>query len=392
MAPVGVRVGVVGEERVEQVEELATVAEAGQLVGDRLAVALLGDGLQAPDREGEPDPDRDQRRGCQRQGDLVHLPDCVEEEDAKAGGGAEAGQQKPRRFVRCEQVGAAGAQPDRHRDQQQRHRPGDGIDDRAGPRRTHRRLEQVEGVAGGVDGARRGEQEPLGPGPAREDRRATDDQREQQHVADRVGQVRRHGKGIAADRVQDGVEREGRADGRGAEAGDEPVEPRPGEQPLDVPAQQQHHRHVGQREEPEEEDIGQRGRGRRRSAQRLDGVEQVAGRPPHHPGTEDQWDPAPRPAAEAAGQAHHAGEEFEGVDQPAVDQGPGLAVAAEQQGRRVGGDEEAHHAVRSPQQCRGTGAPACRRLASNPKRRRGHASSLGAIDVVSGHEPATRPP
>ena len=48
-----------GEERVEDPEQVATVAEAGQVVGHRLAVALLAQRLQAPDRQHEPDADHD---------------------------------------------------------------------------------------------------------------------------------------------------------------------------------------------------------------------------------------------------------------------------------------------------------------------------------------------
>ena len=42
-----------GEEQIENMEELATVAETGELVSVRLAVALFGENSQAARRDGQ---------------------------------------------------------------------------------------------------------------------------------------------------------------------------------------------------------------------------------------------------------------------------------------------------------------------------------------------------
>jgi hypothetical protein len=60
----GLRVGVIGEKRIEQVEELPAIPETGQLVGDRLTVAFLGKESQRTHGESQPNTDGHQgRRG-----------------------------------------------------------------------------------------------------------------------------------------------------------------------------------------------------------------------------------------------------------------------------------------------------------------------------------------
>ena len=61
-AGLGVRVPVLGRDRVEQLEQRTAIAESGQLVGDRFAPALLRERPQADERQSRADAGDDQRR------------------------------------------------------------------------------------------------------------------------------------------------------------------------------------------------------------------------------------------------------------------------------------------------------------------------------------------
>ena len=180
----------IGEERVEDPEQVATVAETGQVVGHRLAVALLAQLLQAPDRQHEPDADHEQCRRRQPDRDPADRAQRADEQDDERGGGAELGKQEPGRLLGSERVRRPLAQPDRHRHDDDRRRPGDPVEDDADVRRSDRVREQVERVADDVQADARRKQDPGPSSSSGEQRRASDDEAEQQQVPDRVGEVR----------------------------------------------------------------------------------------------------------------------------------------------------------------------------------------------------------
>ena len=135
------RVAVVGDQRLRVLLEQQPVA--------LLARAQLRAGLQERRPEGEPQPGEQQRR-CgaadrerRRSGTRCRRRGCEARE------GEERGQHEARRLAQCEAAGEP-PHPHRHRDDQQRRRPGDRI---APPHaRSCPRRREVERVAGGVDG------------------------------------------------------------------------------------------------------------------------------------------------------------------------------------------------------------------------------------------------
>jgi hypothetical protein len=85
------------------------------------------------------------------------------------------------------------------------------------------RLQQVRDVAEGVGGKRGRQQQPRGAATGR-DRRAGRHDQQQQHVADRVGEVDGRPERRPVSGVSDRCEHHRGADRRGAEAGDRAVE------------------------------------------------------------------------------------------------------------------------------------------------------------------------
>src|ERR1700694_6090330 len=95
------RVSLVGEEGVEEVEQLTAVAKPCQFVGDRLPVAFLGERPQAPHRQRQPDADDYQRRRGEPQGDAIHGPQLVDKEKRKSCRSAQTGDKKARWRCSC---------------------------------------------------------------------------------------------------------------------------------------------------------------------------------------------------------------------------------------------------------------------------------------------------
>src|SRR5580658_2075066 len=91
----GFGIRVVGKERIQEVEELAPISKAGQVIGDRLAVSLLGQESKAPNRQRQPDANDQQRRCGKSDGDRSDLVERIDEENDQARARPEAGEQKP---------------------------------------------------------------------------------------------------------------------------------------------------------------------------------------------------------------------------------------------------------------------------------------------------------
>src|SRR5207302_9012204 len=83
------------EERIENLEEVTTVAETGQLVGDRLQPALLRQRPQASRRHRDADAHRDQRGDGKPEGPRAQMTQRSNKEHSKPRYGAETGQQYP---------------------------------------------------------------------------------------------------------------------------------------------------------------------------------------------------------------------------------------------------------------------------------------------------------
>ena len=88
---VDVAVGVLGADRVEQLEQRAAVAEAGQLVGDRLAPALLGEISQAEERERGTSAGDDERGHGQTERDAADVVQRADKQDQERRGRGQRG-------------------------------------------------------------------------------------------------------------------------------------------------------------------------------------------------------------------------------------------------------------------------------------------------------------
>ena len=271
-------------------------------------MALLGQAAQAGNREPEPQADDEQsgRRQADRDGiDGVHAP---VHEDREPRSRPDARQQEARRGLMGEHVGTLAAHPYRRRHEQERGRPRDAVDD---PAEVRRRLEHIQRVAERVDRAAERDQPPGAPARAGHQHAAADRHRQQEGVADRVGELGRDGRGPAAGSVHDALEGERRAERGRAQTGDGAVEPRGGHEPARLAPQQERERQVGGGVERDVEDVGGR-RGRRRGAvQRLDGERDVAGGPHQHREGERERHRPPGPAAERPREGERAHDDLE---------------------------------------------------------------------------------
>ncbi len=216
-----------------------------------------------------------------------------------------------------------------------------------------RLVEEVEGVADAVDRACARKDHPRQP-PSREDRGAGDDEREQQHVADRVREIHRNAERVlgATQRPDDPVEGECGTDRGSAQPGDPTVQPCGREQPVDLPAEHQENCSVGEREEADVERVGEGRVGGRRAVPGLPGEHQVSQRPCQHRRSEHERDGSSGALAEGSREQEPDRGQLECDDTPAVDPGPLDPVAADDQADQVGRKECAEGPVRNPEPSR----------------------------------------
>ncbi len=258
---------------------------------------------------------------------------------------ATAGRTNP--GARASSSDAAGTHPlpDGEGQQEQRRHPA-GVED--GPRLVGAGgvLEEVDGVPDGQDQAPGDEQEQADRPPGH-DHQGPEGEGEQDEVADRVRQVHGHRGRRSADRVDDGVEDEGGADGGGAEPGNGPVEPGAGLEGPHLAPHDQHDAQIGERVHDQVEGVGRRRRRGRSPALGLEGEDAVADGPGQEAQSESQPD---RPA-----RAPH--------------QEPRTGTAGPRTARRR--PRSSCRATSRTGRCVGTGAWRCRRPATaRPRSRR----------------------
>ena len=179
------------------------------MIGDRLLVSLLGEPPEALDGEQQPDSGREQRGRRERHRDPVGAVDASQQQHRQGRRRAERGEEDTGSALMGERIGARPPQPDRHRHEQKGSGPGNTVGDGSDLRGTG--VEEVERVAYGVHHTPEGD-EPPGPvtAPGEKDASAHH-HRQQQHVSDRVGEIRRRRRRLHVRDVQDAVERERRA-------------------------------------------------------------------------------------------------------------------------------------------------------------------------------------
>ena len=110
-----------------------------------------------------------------------------------------------RAIVELDARDATRALPGRERDENERDRP-DEIEVRPLDVAADRRLVEVDGVADRVQQQSGGDQRPRAAGLPARDREDEDDEREQEHVADRIGEVRDHDERASVRGVDDDLD------------------------------------------------------------------------------------------------------------------------------------------------------------------------------------------
>jgi hypothetical protein len=282
-------VALVAEEGLEDLEEVPTIPEAGQLVGQRLAEAVLGHGAQSPYRQQQSQADHDEGGGGQPQGHPTDVVESGGEEDDKGRDGGQTGQQEAGRFFRHQEVEPPGTQPHGDGHEKAGRRPGQRMEDGGDPWRSQGRGKEVERIAHGVQAHGGGQEDPGCPGLAREQGRTPDDEGEQQRVSDGIGQVGRFGQGAGSRRLGQTLKGESSTQRGRPQPGHGTVQPARIADPPDFPAHEQNHGHVGGRVEPQPEGVRPR---RARWA-----------RPPERLGRPQRVPDGPREEADSQGEA-----------------------------------------------------------------------------------------
>ena len=260
--------------------EPPAVAETGEHVRDRL---LAGEREESPvlaERDREPQEDEQEAAGGEAHRQHVDAREVVDDEDADGDDRARDGNRQERATVDLELSLFARVDPGRERDQQRRGRP-QGVDE--APLLVGVDLEQVDAVCDRRREDAETEDQPATvelPAGERED---AEDGRQQQDVAERVGEVRRDRAARALEGPEDDLDEHGRAERRRGHGRREPVEPeRSGERPCPA-LHQQHDRDVRQRIERDPAEVGERGEAGRLGGEGVELAERVAGeRRRHH--------------------------------------------------------------------------------------------------------------
>ena len=157
--------------------------------------------------------------------------------------------------------------------------------------------DEVVGVGDPEEHDAQAQQRPGAIGAPAAQREGGDDDREQDEVADRVGEVRGDAERVAADRVQHGLQDDRGAHGAGGERGGQPVDPQRLRRPLDPRAQQQAQAGEDERVEGQVAGVGDRRHGDDGVVGEDERPVDVAAGPQQRAGADEA--PAPGPRARA---------------------------------------------------------------------------------------------
>ena len=233
------------------------VAEPGQRVRARLHAGRDQVGAALAVRERQADQHRDQRGGRQDDGEQVDGVEVVVDEQREAGEGEHGGRDDVGQLV-AGGAPAHGRLPGGDAHHQPGHEPSD-VEQRVADVGVLGDLQQVDGVGDGERGDPGAEPQPAAVQSAAPGGHGADDAGQQDHVAQRIGQVRRHGGGVAAGGHLQGAEDERGAERAGGQRGHDPVEPQARVQVRHPLANEQHDADVEGRADEEPAGIGHRG-------------------------------------------------------------------------------------------------------------------------------------
>ena len=184
----------------------------GERVGDRLLVRQRVELRVLAERDAEPGDDEQQRRGREADGEDVDAGEVVEHEDRRSRTSAQtAGTARSGRPSISSVALAPGVDPCGAGDEQRRRRPEDV--DRA-PRLIRGHLEQEDRVGDRRREEPEPEHEPAPLEPPAGEREDAEHRREEQDVAERVGEVRRDGAPRALGRAEHDLDEDRCAEAR----------------------------------------------------------------------------------------------------------------------------------------------------------------------------------
>ena len=218
----------------------------------QLTMALVGQRGHPPQRQAEAHTRSHQRGGSQADRDLTGVVERADEQDEQRERRGDRRNREARGPVLLSGRGGVGGQPHRRRDQQQRDRPCHRVQE---PADVPGVAEQRGDVARGVGETSEGDETPARALTDRQQPNPEQGEAEQQQIPDRVDEVDRHRLVAAAGRGGDRVEGEGDEGSRGDEGGDDAVEVVSGGELAHVALHQHHHADIGQREEPDPQQL-----------------------------------------------------------------------------------------------------------------------------------------
>ena len=207
----------------EILEQPAPIAESGQGVGERLLAAQPNHPEVVEEDENQPQDQRADAGGAERQGERVNPNPVVVDEHGQSG---EAEERRRRQELPAFDPRA---EPHRRRprgdgEEHEREQPPQ-VEQRPERIRVRRDPEEIRSVGEREAGEAGGDQQPLAPRPPAGHRKHADDEREQHHVAERVGEIRRDRQRVPAGRLDDRPEGDRRSDGGDAQSADRTVQP-----------------------------------------------------------------------------------------------------------------------------------------------------------------------
>ena len=207
----------------EILEQPAPIAESGQGVGERLLPAQPNHPKVVEEDENQPEDQRADAGRAERQGERVNPNPVVVDEHGQSG---EAEERRRRKELPAF---------DPHSEPHRRRPRGDGeehereqptqVEQRPERIRVRRDPEEIERVGEREAGEAGGDQQPLPPRPPAGHRKHADDEREQHHVAERVGEIGRDRQRVPAGCLDDRPEGDRRSDGGDAQSADRTVQP-----------------------------------------------------------------------------------------------------------------------------------------------------------------------
>jgi hypothetical protein len=203
--------------------ETAAIREARELVGAGLQ-ADISKVAQLAVADGQTGDGDDQRCDRQRECDREQVVKAVERHDGQRSRHEEDGHEdRPTGRPGAQRSETTMPSAERNPVRGDRPEPVERSASHVGPRSD---APHVDTVGHREQGQAEGKEPPQAAGATAPDGEEADEHRDEQEIADRIGDVREHGRGVSLRCPQDRSENEGRADRGDAQPGDEPVRPR----------------------------------------------------------------------------------------------------------------------------------------------------------------------